>query len=417
MKRLAQLLTPWHLAVLASVSFVFVTATFVHAQTLTVLHTFRGGADGGDPTAGLTMDRAGNLYGTTSGNVLSYTSSAFQVKNVAGNWQFSPLYTFYPDQLAEGNGPQSKLVIGPDGALYGAAEYGGNAGCFDRGCGTVFKLQPRAHSCPTSACHWNITVLSYFSEDSGAFPDQIVFGPDGSIYGTTIIGGNVGDNCPTGCGTVFQLTNSGGTWSKKVLYEFNGSDGNDPKGGVILDSAGNLYGTTYSGGTNNKGVLYKLSPAAQGFWTQTILHVFDGSNGSNDPIGPLTMDASGNLYGACEGGSIGIGSVFELSSPGTWNYQTLYTFLGNKEPQGGLLLDSSGSIYGVLATAQDNGSLYKLSLTGGSWTYTDLHGFEPNECQGPNGGLVMDAQGNLFGTCFGGGAPSVVEGTVWEFTP
>jgi uncharacterized repeat protein (TIGR03803 family) len=276
-------------------------------------------------------------------------------------------------------------------------------------------LQPHPTFCSSILCEWHITVLFNFSPNSG-FPDQIVFGSDGSIYGTTLIGGNTGANCPPeGCGTVFELTNSGGTWSENILYEFNGTDGNYPQGGVILDSAGNLYGITYSGGSSNQGVLYKLS-SAQGSWTETVLHNFSG-DGAN-PVGPLTMDASGNLYGATAGGNLGVGTVYEISSLGSGSFQTIATLYGSREPQGGLLLDSAGNIYGAqhLGGPDRYGSIYKLTQANGAWTYNDLYDFHgvPDGAL-PNGGLIMDAQGNLYGTC--NTSSGSVAGTAWELTP
>ena len=124
------------------------------------------------------------------------------------------------------------------------------------------------------------------------------------------------------------------------------------------------------------------------------------------------MDASGNLFGASEGDTTGVGVVFELSQPGVWNYQVLYRFLGFKLPQGGLLPDSSGNIYGTLQSGE---VIYKLTQMNGTWNYAELHHFTNAECFFPNGGLIMDSQGSLYGTCQAGG--DHVAGTIWKFTP
>jgi uncharacterized repeat protein (TIGR03803 family) len=396
----------------------FATASTLHAQVLTVLHSFSGLADGSGPDAGLTVD-GGIFYGTTSGGYQGYEGSVYQLKSAGSGWVLSPLFVVTNDNdQTDGYNLATKPVFGPDGALYGSAFYGGNDDCLGFGCGTIFKLRPRSNFCPSFSCPWNINLLFTFFDTpdqfggTGAFPGQIIFGPDGNIYGTTQAGGNHSASpCQaSGCGTVFQLTHSGGTWSRNILYEFNGTNGLGPKGGVIFDSAGNLYGTTVQGGTNNKGVVFKLSPA-QGSWTETVLHSFDGSDGDT-PMGGLTMDASGNLFGASEGDITGVGVVFELSRPGVWNYQVLYRFLGFKLPQGGLLLDSSGNIYGTLQSGE---LIYKLTQMNGTWTYAALHQFTNAECFFPNGGLIMDAQGSLYGTCQGGG--DHVAGTIWKFTP
>jgi uncharacterized repeat protein (TIGR03803 family) len=405
--------------VMAAFLILFAMAPTVQAQTLTVLHSFTDGADGAQPFAGLTMDRGGNLYGTTSA-AFANTSSAFELKSVGEGWLTIPVFTFYYSERGTyGFGLLGKAVFGPDGALYGSAQEGGSNTC-DLGCGTIFKLRPHSTFCASVLCGWNITVLYYFSGDSGAYPDQIVFGSDGNIYGTTYGGGILEGSCSQtglhGCGTVYQLTNSGGTWTRNILYEFHGNDGSLPEGGVVFDSAGNLYGATYYGGSNNLGVIYKLSPAP-GLWTQTILHTFQGGTDGEYPPGLLTMDASGNLYGVAQGGGMGSpGTVFELSPPGTWSFQTLYSPLNNPS-DGGLLLGSSGNIYGTTRNGGPNraGTVFKLTFTNGSWSLTDLHDFIPSEGIEANSGLIMDAHGNLYGTSAFGGAAG--NGTAWKLTP
>ncbi len=199
-----------HWALIAGLVIFLATASALQAQTLTVLHSFTDGADGGNPGAGLTMDRAGNLYGTASG-IYANIGSAFELKSVGASWVLNSLFDFsISNEGTYGYGP-TKLVFGPDGALYGSATEGGEGTCDGLGCGTIFKLQPRSGFCPTFHCDWNITVLFYFSGNSGGFPDQIVFGSDGNIYGTTFAGGNLGGSCgQNGCGTVHLLTDSGG---------------------------------------------------------------------------------------------------------------------------------------------------------------------------------------------------------------
>ena len=395
----------------------FAVSPVMHAQTFAVLHAFTDGADGGGPGAGLTMDRAGNLYGTASGYLASI-GSAFKLTKVRGNWVLNPLFDFTDNNEGTyGYEPDGTLVFGADGASYVAVGLGGSLGY-----GTVVKLQPHATFCASITCYWSATVLFDFDQSSGSYPDQIDFDRDGNIYGTTGEGGYLQGSCLAsglrGCGTVYQLTNSGGTWSRKVLYQFHNSDGNDPMGGVLFDSAGNLYGITRSGGTNNLGVVFKLSPA-QEFWDETILHIFSGGSDGEYPGWPLTMDAAGNLYGVTQGGgSGGYGTVFELSPPGTWNLQTLYRFSAAEGvPNGGLLLDSAGNIYGTtFGNSNHTGIIFKLTLSSGSWSLTDLHDFNaPTDGLQPIGGVISDAQGNLYGTAFFGGAYNY--GTAWELTP
>src|SRR5579863_561468 len=132
------------------------------AQTYQVLHTFTGGLDGQVPFSGLTLDRGGNLYGTASqGGDLTCDApfgcgTAYRLKPTGSNWTFSPLYNFTGG--TDGNGPESRVIFGPDGALYGTTDTGGGSGCGGIGCGTVFKLQPPATFCHSVFCSWTETV-------------------------------------------------------------------------------------------------------------------------------------------------------------------------------------------------------------------------------------------------------------------
>jgi uncharacterized repeat protein (TIGR03803 family) len=210
-------------------------------------------------------------------------------------------------------------------------------------------------------------------------------------------------------------------WTKNDLYEFHGNDGEYPIGGVIFDAAGNLYGVADFGGADDYGVVYELSPTGNGLWTQTILHTFTGISDGKGPIGPLIMDASGNLYGITQLGGADIGgTVFELvqTSPGNWTLQTLYNFPSSvPQPNGGLAMDAAGNLYGTTARGGVNGdgTLYELTLINGSWSYTDLHDFSSSDGSRPNGGLIIDASGNLYGTSINGGSQGF--GIVWELTP
>lgn len=130
----------------------------LQAQTFQVIHTFTGGSDGADPTVGLTLDRAGNLYGTANLGGNGGNGTVFKLKNTSTGWIFQRLYAFSgPD----GANPAARVVFGPDGALYGSTEYGGNS-CSSRGCGIVFKLTPPATFCASVSCPWRETVLYAF---------------------------------------------------------------------------------------------------------------------------------------------------------------------------------------------------------------------------------------------------------------
>lgn len=215
-------------------------------------------------------------------------------------------------------------------------------------------------------------------------------------------------------------------------YAFtDGDDGGTPYGGAVFDSAGNLWGTTFYGGVveceniqlpEPCGVLYELVPSGSG-WTETPLFLFNSTQGGQ-PIGELVRDPSGNFYGvASVNGPSGMGVVFEFT-PSTDTYNILFSFSSAAgAPFAGLILDAAGNLYGTTINggAHGQGTTFKLAPSSGGWIYTDLHDFAGGSNDGaqPAGKLLMDANGNLFGTTLGGGPGPCFGGcgTVFEFTP
>ena len=360
------------------------------------------------------MDRGGNLYGPIG---LFSTGGVFRISQKGSGWILNSLVALEP--------PVSRLVFGPDGALYGTTYYGGIGHCQEGGpCGTVFKLQPPPRTCPAVSCPWIETVLYQFTggSDGGNPNSEVIFDRAGNLYGVTIHGGSTG--CTLGCGVVYELTPSGNTWTESVISGFfGGAAGNYPSGGLVMDAAGDLFGVVSEGGLHNSGLLYELTPE-NGGWRQTNLYLFQSGNGS-DPIGTLAMDSVGSLYGVTEtGGSSGYGVVYELSQPQQfiWDYNVLYTFsLPNNS--GGLTIDSLGELIGTTAEGGANGLgyLYKLAFSAGQWTQTHLHDFSTTDGYDANGNVIIDANGNIFGSSLSGGAYydfcDFGCGTVWEFTP
>jgi uncharacterized repeat protein (TIGR03803 family) len=207
---------------------------------------------------------------------------------------------------------------------------------------------------------------------------------------------------------------------EKLLYSFGpGTDGAAPVGGVTFDAAGNLYGTTSAGGAAGQGTVFELKPGAG--WTETILHSFQNGNDGATPYAGLVSDAAGNLYGAAtDGGANGGGTVFELTPSGaSWNFAVLAS-----QPGWGisgtfrdLMLDASGNIFGTTHCDGDNsaGTIYELTPSGGSWNYILLYTF----AGGSDGlysisNLVM-RNGKLYGTTIDGGANGA--GVIYELTP
>jgi uncharacterized repeat protein (TIGR03803 family) len=265
-----------------------------------VLYSF---GDGGDlPFGGVTFDAAGNLYGTGHSGGPHADGFVFELSpGVDGSWTESELHSF-AGPPTDGFSPTSNLILDGAGNLYGTAEYGGA-----HGGGIVFELSPVGDGT------WTETILHNFQKDVGdGFQPfgGLIFDQSGNLYGTTISGGATE-------GTVYELSPNGdGTWIEKVLHAFGkGIDGKEPFASLVADSGGNLYGTTLFGGTYGGGTVFKLTPAADGPWTETVLHSFgNGTDGKGPYLGALILDAAGNLYGTTGGGGkFGGGTVFEIT--------------------------------------------------------------------------------------------------------
>ena len=311
----------------------------------------------------------------------------------------TPLYVFTGG--ADGKGPESGLVMGPNGAFYSTTNGGGLSPI---GFGTVFEVTPAATICKSALCYWNERVLYAFVGGPDAeFPQyaNLTFDQSGNMYGTTPQGGL------DGTGTVFELARSGGGWTERVIYNFtDGSDGGYPYGGVIQDAGGNLYGTALSGGRSGfYGTVYKLTSAG-GNWTQSVLFAFSGSGTGGQPASTLLMDPSGDLYGTTTYyGPDGGGSVFELTpSNGSWSFTLLASF--DCFIPAGVTMDSAGNLYGVCAGggAFSEGWVFKLTNSNGAWSVSDLHDFSGIDGAVPYAPVSLDASGNIYGTTTQGGA-------------
>jgi uncharacterized repeat protein (TIGR03803 family) len=374
------------------------------AQTFTVLHSFTGEGDGGQPAAGLTMDQAGSLYGTTyeGGYTGGQCSMGFlgcgvvyKVAQRNSQWIAETLYTFHG---SDGQNPAARVIFGPDGALYSSTTKGGAYGY-----GLVFRLAPPAHVCARISCPWTETILHSFSGGSdGENPGgDLIFDRAGNIYGTTSNGGGFGS------GVVYELSPSNGGWTESILHSFQGNslDGAAPASGVIFDNAGNLYGTTLlGGGSDNAGTVYKLTHSASG-WTESILHSFTLASGCTEPSGGLIFDSAGNLYGT----TLSQVATYELSrSNGGWSFAILHHFNVATGSFASMSMDAAGNLYGTLFFAEQE--VFRLTPSDGQWTLT---GFTGGPGGFPHGSVILDASGNIYTTTEEGcGA-----GCVFEITP
>jgi len=354
-----------------------------------------------------------------SGQKLGLAIVALTLILVSGAWAATEtvIYSFGAD--SGGYWPLAGLTFDGSGNLYGTAAFGQGAKKCGTECGMVFELTP------ATGGGWTETVLHTFSGSDGSVPTAgVVFDKAGNLYGTTSQGG------AHNLGVVFELTpNSGGGWTEKVLHSFTGGyDGELPSSGVTIDAAGNLYGTAEFGGAHFEGVAYELTPTSTG-WKHKVLHSF-GKEGKR-PYGGLLLDATGNLYGTTSGGGSikGAGVVFELTpnASGVWNEIVLYEFQGGRNggkdgrnPRAGLILDGQGNLYGSTLLGgtrhRGRGIIFKLTPSSqGMWKSSVLH------YGGRNGGysyvsaLVFDAAGNLYGTAVSGGGQD--RGVVFRLTP
>jgi uncharacterized repeat protein (TIGR03803 family) len=221
--------------------------------TDSILYTFSGGSDGGVPFAGVFMNSAGNLFGTTYDGGTTGAGVVYEVRHASSGWMESVLHSFSGgrDGAAPGWG---QLVADGAGSLYGTTAVGGSGigGCFGGGCGTIFKLTRGPHG------GWVETILYRFHAGAAGFSPQagVVLDHSGNLYGTTLYGGSA--SC--GCGAVYKLApGSGGTWTYSVLHAFVGTDGSQPVADLTLHN-GKLFGTTTLGGPGGVGTVFELAP-------------------------------------------------------------------------------------------------------------------------------------------------------------
>jgi len=324
---------------------------------------------------------------------------------------FTVLHTF---KGADGAEPIGVLVLDRAGNIYGTTGIGGGGtrcpNFSNSGCGTAFMLNKAGKE----------VGLYSFDGTNGAGPYAgLLRDAAGNFFGTTIGGGTDGQSCDGtqgyGCGVAFKLTKAG----KETVYKFQGTpDGYFPESLLVEDPAGDLYGTTYLGGADTLGTVFKIDTKGN----ETILHSFAGPpEGGGDgafSYEGVIMDAVGNLYGVTSrGGAYGAGVVYELAAGG--GETVLYSFTGSSDgsgPDSVLLLDSQGNLYGTTAGGGNScgvngcGVVFELSpQPGGTWAESVLYAFcslpDCTDGQEPGSGpLVMDFAGNIYGTTYFGGA-------------
>ncbi len=410
------------------------------SQQYKVIHAFNFLAgDGSAPYAGLIADKAGNLYGTTSsgGTGVGQGGTVFELSpDGSSGWSETILYNFcqsgYP--CVDGNYLEDTLTMDAAGNLYGTTEAGGTGGApGGGGAGVVFELSPPMQQVGA----WTETVLYNFCSDyinsvclDGAFPySNVIFDTLGNIYGTTSAGGAENG------GIVFELSPGSAGYTENVIHTFcsnyrNGLclDGFYPDGGLTFDKSGNFWGTTSEGGTSpqgdGSGMIFKLSPGTKG-WAETTVYNF-GLPQPTTPLTAVTLDSAGNIYGtlARNGVHKNSGGLFQWTrSNGLREIE--FKGVDGASPNGTILIDSSGrGFFGTTTLGGkdglDNdlgaGVVYHVSPAGKKTTiYEFCSQANCTDGQNPTGNLVEDAQGNLYGTASQGGTYGA--GVVFEITP
>ncbi|HEY3638991.1 MAG TPA: choice-of-anchor tandem repeat GloVer-containing protein [Rhizomicrobium sp.] len=312
---------------------------------------------------------------------------------------FSVIHNFTGN--SDGGEPVNGLLMSSNGALFGTASSGGSSNM-----GVVFKVSAKGDE----------TILHTFTGGAdGAMPNGgVIEDASNALYGTTTGGG------ASGQGTIFRVKGN----KEAVLYSFaGGTDGADPQAGLAMDAAGNLYGTTSSGGSSGNGTVFELvAPKTKnGAWTETVLYSFGTGTDGATPIGGVTLDAAGNLYGTTSvGGASGYGAIFQLKPGATWTENILHSFQGTTDgsyPYAGLVSDAAGNLYGAATDGGTNGggSIFELTPSGGSWNFSVISSVPGWGISGTFRDLMVDSSGNIYGTTHCDG--SYDAGTVYELSP
>jgi len=295
----------------------------------------------GNLGAPLVIDAKGNLFGVAYGNS-SNCGEVFEGSPTSTGWIFTTLVPFYG---VIGCHPATALTLGPDGVVYGTTA-GGGVGNF----GTIFKLTPTSSG-------WQHQILHYFAGGTGGEDPQspVALDSAGNIFGTGLSGGM------NNYGIVFRLKpQPNGKYTFTPIHYFSLlARGAHPAGSLVLDTSGNIFGTTTGGGTTGEGIAYELVKGPSGY-AEKVVHTFSTAKDGENPTGGLIVDSTGNLYGSTSSGINGIyGTVFKLSpSSAGWFETILLTgsrdFDAFNQP---LLLDSAGNLY----TAANNNEIFALS--------------------------------------------------------
>jgi uncharacterized repeat protein (TIGR03803 family) len=353
--------------------------------TITALASFNS-ADGATPSAGVTLDAARNVFGTTNYGGASGFGTAFEV--ASGSNAITMIASFDGNN---GKYPNAGVTLDASGNLFGTTNGGGSSGD-----GTLFEI---ANGSTT------VTTLASFTGSNGSEPYGVAMDAAGDLFGTAEGGGTSAD------GTVFEL--AAGSPAITTLASFDGIHGAYPDSGVKFDASGNLFGTAYGGGASGDGTVFEL---ANGSNTITALASFNGTNGQN-PYAAVTLDGSGNIYGATRaGGANDFGTVFEVAR-GSTAITALASFSATGgATYGGVTLGASGDLFGTTSGPPDGSSPLAggrvFEIAAGSTAVATVAAFDSIGGTDPHSTVARDGAGDLFATAEYGGANAM--GTVFE---
>ena len=405
-----------HMLILARVCLAFAASVgLASSSTYKVLYSFTRMQDGGIPGATVTADANGNLFGTTAQGGDSGEGVVYELsQDNNGQWTETVVHSFVHQ---EGDNPDAAMVFDNQGDLYGTTADGGPTNQ-----GIIFELTPEGND-------WTLNMIYDYGLRAGVLLDN-----GGNVY-APVGPGNFG------LGAIAELSPGPSGWTYTSLYSFCAqpkcSDGSNPTAPPVWGVGGSLYGTTLWGGNQKNcsqgsygcGVVFRLSRNGDNSWTYVVLHSFaafltDGQT----PTGSLLVDDGGTIYGATRyGGGSSAGTIFKLTPStigGNWIESIVYSFPDCShgcQPHNGLVRDASGNLYGVSGGGNMTcsgfacGVVYRLSpQRNGSWKYSVVHKFNGSDGNGPNG-VTVGADGNLYGTTISGGQYNF--GAVFEITP
>jgi uncharacterized repeat protein (TIGR03803 family) len=369
-----------------------------------------GGANGAIPELSLVQGLDGNLYGTTFGGGTMDTNycppfygGCGTVFKMTPGGTLTPIYDFCVDATcSDGTNPNQfgSLALDTDGNLFGMTE------------STVFKITPGG---TLSTLHTFCSQYPNCFDGFIYYPTGVVRGADGNFYGVTLGGGN--NACygyPQNCGTIFTITPDG---TLTTIYNFcaqpSCADGAQPSAGLVSGMDGSLYGTTTVGGTNGYGTIFKITPAGK----LTTLHSFDDTQlvCSPNACAPMVQATNGKLYGATTTGGTNVGpnpngnagTFFEITPDG--RFQTLYNFCAQSncadgEYPLGFVQGTDGDFYGAAFSGGSKacpvgcGTIFKMTPQG---ALTILHSFNGSDGQNPTG-LFQATNGVFYGEASSG---------------